>query len=109
MLCLLITSVANDLHLNPLRFKEIFFKKKNFASTYFFFLQLDLQYAHNRFALNSTIGLTSAPVVELAATVGTSELSFGAEVGFDSTSASVTKYNSGIGYNKSDFSASLLL
>jgi len=71
--------------------------------------KLDLQYAHNRFALNSTIGLTSAPLVELAATVGTSELSFGAEVGFDSTSASVTKYNSGIGYNKSDFSTSLLL
>ncbi|RCV46635.1 hypothetical protein SETIT_9G547300v2 [Setaria italica] len=72
-------------------------------------VKLDLQYAHNRFALNSTIGLTSAPLVELAATVGTSELSFGAEVGFDSTSASVTKYNSGIGYNKPDFSASLLL
>ncbi|CAN6314124.1 unnamed protein product, partial [Urochloa humidicola] len=71
--------------------------------------KLDLQYAHNRFALNSTIGLTSTPLVELAATVGTSELSLGAEVGFDSTSASVTKYNSGIGYNRSDFSASLLL
>ncbi|KAF8780082.1 hypothetical protein HU200_001738 [Digitaria exilis] len=71
--------------------------------------KLDLQYAHNRFALNSTIGLTSAPLVELAATVGTSELSLGAEVGFDSASASVTKYNSGIGYNKPDFSASLLL
>jgi len=71
--------------------------------------KLDLQYAHNRFSLNSTIGLTSAPLVELAATVGTSELSIGAEVGFDSTSAAVTKYNSGIGYNKSDFSASLLL
>nr|CAB3502092.1 unnamed protein product [Digitaria exilis] len=67
------------------------------------------KYAHNRFALSSTIGLTSAPLVELAATVGTSELSLGAEVGFDSTSASVTKYNSGIGYNKPDFSASLQL
>ncbi|WVZ55379.1 hypothetical protein U9M48_006046 [Paspalum notatum var. saurae] len=71
--------------------------------------KLDLQYAHNRFALSSTIGLTSTPLVELAATAGTSELSIGAEVGFDSTSAAVTKYNSGIGYNKSDFSASLLL
>jgi len=68
-----------------------------------------VQYAHNRFSLNSSIGLTSTPLVELAATVGTSELTIGAEVGFDSTSAAVTKYNSGVGYNKSDFSASLLL
>jgi len=71
--------------------------------------KLDLQYAHNRFSMNSTIGLTSTPLVELAATVGTSELAIGAEFGFDSTSAAVTKYNSGVGYNKSDFSASLLL
>ncbi|KAL5209622.1 hypothetical protein ABZP36_005245 [Zizania latifolia] len=71
--------------------------------------KLDLQYLHDRFALNSTIGLTSTPLVELAATIGTNELNVGAEVGFDSTSASVTKYNTGIGYNKHDFSASLLL
>eukprot|EP00267_Zea_mays_P032519 XP_008665842.1 mitochondrial outer membrane protein porin 6 [Zea mays] len=71
--------------------------------------KLDLQYAHNRFSMNSTIGLTSTPLVELAATVGTSELAIGAEFGFDSTSAAVTKYNSGVGYNKSDFSVSLLL
>lgn len=71
--------------------------------------KLDLQYLHDRFALNSTIGLTSAPLVELAATVGTNELAVGAEVGFDSTSASVTKYNSGISYNKHDISAALLL
>jgi voltage-dependent anion channel protein 2 len=55
------------------------------------------------------IGLASTPLVELAATIGINEFSVGAEVGFDSSSASVTKYNSGIGYNKSDFSASLLL
>ncbi|KAL6907434.1 hypothetical protein ACP4OV_002473 [Aristida adscensionis] len=71
--------------------------------------KLDLQYIHDRFALNSTIGLASAPLVELAATIGTSELTVGAEIGFDSTSASITKYNSGIGYNKSDFSAAFLL
>lgn len=71
--------------------------------------KLDLQYLHDRFALNSTIGLTSTPSVELAATVGTKEFSVGAEVGFDSTSASVTKYNSGISYNKHGFSAALLL
>ncbi|XP_006649363.1 mitochondrial outer membrane protein porin 6 [Oryza brachyantha] len=71
--------------------------------------KLDLQYLHDRCALNSTIGLTSTPLVELAATFGTNELSVGAEVGFDSASASFTKYNSGICYNKHDFSAALLL
>ncbi|EEE58291.1 hypothetical protein OsJ_09329 [Oryza sativa Japonica Group] len=71
--------------------------------------KLDLQYLHDHFALNSTIGLTSTPLIELAATIGTNELSAGAEVGFDSTSASVTKYNSGICYNKHDFSAAVLL
>uniref|UniRef100_A0A0E0CUW9 Uncharacterized protein n=1 Tax=Oryza meridionalis TaxID=40149 RepID=A0A0E0CUW9_9ORYZ len=71
--------------------------------------KLDLQYLHDCFALNSTIGLTSTPLIELAATIGTNELSAGAEVGFDSTSASVTKYNSGICYNKHDFSAAVLL
>uniref|UniRef100_A0A0E0GGI4 Mitochondrial outer membrane protein porin 6 n=1 Tax=Oryza nivara TaxID=4536 RepID=A0A0E0GGI4_ORYNI len=71
--------------------------------------KLDLQYLHDHFALNSTIGLTSTPLIELAATIGMNELSAGAEVGFDSTSASVTKYNSGICYNKHDFSAAVLL
>ncbi|XP_037437110.1 mitochondrial outer membrane protein porin 6-like [Triticum dicoccoides] len=69
--------------------------------------KLDLQYLHDRFTLNSTIGLTSAPVIELATTIGTNELAVGAEVGFDSTSASVTKYNSGVSYTKDDFSAAL--
>lgn len=69
--------------------------------------QLDLQYLHDRFTLNSTIGLTSAPVIELATTIGTNELAVGAEVGFDSTSASVTKYNSGVSYTKDDYSAAL--
>jgi voltage-dependent anion channel protein 2 len=53
--------------------------------------------------------LASAPLVELSATAGTKELTVGAEVGFDSTSASVTKYNYGMSYNKDDFSAALLL
>uniref|UniRef100_A0ACD5TUB1 Uncharacterized protein n=1 Tax=Avena sativa TaxID=4498 RepID=A0ACD5TUB1_AVESA len=71
--------------------------------------KLDLQYLHDRFTLNSSIGLASAPLVELSGTVGTNQLTVGAEVGFDSASASVTKYNSGISYNKDDISASLLL
>nr|CAD1827568.1 unnamed protein product [Ananas comosus var. bracteatus] len=71
--------------------------------------KVDVQYLHERAAINSSIGLSSTPLLELAATIGTRELSLGAEVGFDSASASFTKYNSGIGYNKPDFSASLIL
>jgi voltage-dependent anion channel protein 2 len=59
--------------------------------------------------MNTTTDLTSTHLVELATTVGTSELVIGAEVGFDITSDAVTKYNSGAGYNKFDFSASLLM
>ncbi|ONM32016.1 hypothetical protein ZEAMMB73_Zm00001d040779 [Zea mays] len=61
------------------------------------------------FSMNTTTDLTSTHLVELATTVGTSELVIGAEVGFDITSDAVTKYNSGAGYNKFDFSASLLM
>ncbi|XP_047074005.1 mitochondrial outer membrane protein porin 6-like [Lolium rigidum] len=71
--------------------------------------KLDLQYLHDRFTLNSSIGLASAPLLELSGTVGTSELAIGGEVGFDSTSASVTKYNYGMSYSKDDISAALLL
>jgi hypothetical protein len=101
MLCLSIafTSMAYDLnftHQFPLIFCHI---------SYSFFLK----YAYNRFSVNETIGLPSTHLVELALTVGTSELTISAEVGFDSTSAAVTKYSSGDGYNKSDFFASLLM
>ncbi|XP_026656967.1 mitochondrial outer membrane protein porin 6-like isoform X2 [Phoenix dactylifera] len=71
--------------------------------------KLDVQYLHGHAAINSGIGLTPTPVLELAAAVGSKELALGAEVGFDSASASFTKYNAGIGFNKHDFSAALIL
>ncbi|XP_072987894.1 mitochondrial outer membrane protein porin 6 [Typha latifolia] len=71
--------------------------------------KLDLQYLHDRTAINSSIDMTPSPLLELAATIGTKELSLGAEVGFDSASASFAKYNAGIGYNKPDLSAALIL
>ncbi|XP_029119766.1 mitochondrial outer membrane protein porin 6 isoform X2 [Elaeis guineensis] len=71
--------------------------------------KLDVQYLHDHAAINSSIGLTPTPLLELAAAVGSKELALGVEVGFDSASASVTKYNAGIGFNKHDFSAALIL
>ncbi|KAF8400326.1 hypothetical protein HHK36_013623 [Tetracentron sinense] len=71
--------------------------------------KLDVQYLHHHAAINSSIGLNPTPLVELGATIGSNELSFGGEVWFDTTSASFIKYNAGIGLNKPDFSAALLL
>ncbi|XP_043721388.1 mitochondrial outer membrane protein porin 4 [Telopea speciosissima] len=71
--------------------------------------KLDVQYLHPHAAINSSIGLTPTPFLELATTIGTKELSFGGELGFDTASASFIKYNVGIGLNKPDFSAALIL
>lgn len=68
-----------------------------------------MQYLNASAAISSSIGLTPTPRLELAATVGSKDLCFGAEIGFDTASASFTKYNAGIGFDKQDFSASLIL
>jgi voltage-dependent anion channel protein 2 len=68
-----------------------------------------LQYLNEKVALNCGIGMTTTPLLDCAASVGTKGLSFGVEVGLDSALASFTKYNCGIGYNKPDFSTSLVL
>ncbi|KAJ4709338.1 Outer mitochondrial membrane protein porin [Melia azedarach] len=71
--------------------------------------KLDLQYLHHHAAFNSSIGLNPTPLLELSATIGSKDLVLGGEVGFDTASASFTKYNAGFGLNKPDFSAALLL
>ncbi|XP_077215410.1 voltage dependent anion channel 4 [Tasmannia lanceolata] len=71
--------------------------------------KLNVQYLHNHAAINSSIGLTPTPLLELAAAVGSKDVSLGAEVGFDTASASITKYNAGVGINKQDYSAALIL
>lgn len=71
--------------------------------------KLDVQYLHDHFAINSSIDMNTNPVLELAATIGTRKLGVGAEVGFDSTFATFTKYNAGICYNQHDVSAALIL
>ncbi|KAI8565817.1 hypothetical protein RHMOL_Rhmol03G0290800 [Rhododendron molle] len=71
--------------------------------------KLDVQYLHNHAAINSSIGLNPAPLLEVAATLGDKNLVLGGEIGFDTASASFTRYNAGIGFNKADFSAALIL
>lgn len=71
--------------------------------------KVDVQYLHHHAAINSSIGLAPTPLLEFAATIGSKEFSLGGEVGFNSASATFTKYNVGIGFNKQDLSAALIL
>lgn len=72
-------------------------------------LQLDLQYFHPHAAIDSSIGLHPSPLLEFSAAIGSKNFSLGGDVGFDTTSASFTKYNAGLSLNKPDFSAALIL
>lgn len=71
--------------------------------------KLDIQYFHPHAAIDSSIGLHPSPLLEFSAAIGSKTFSLGGDVGFDTTSASFTKYNAGISLNKSDFSAALML
>jgi len=71
--------------------------------------KLDVQYLHHHAAIESSIGLNPSPLLELSAAIGSKDLSFGGDLGFDTASASFTKYNAGIGLSKPDFFAALLL
>ena len=71
--------------------------------------KLDVQYLHPHAAVDSSIGLNPSPLLELSAAIGSKDLRLGAEVGFNTTSASFTKYNAGVAFNKPDFSVALML
>ncbi|XP_050375261.1 mitochondrial outer membrane protein porin 4 [Argentina anserina] len=71
--------------------------------------KLDVKYLHPHAAIDSSIGLNPAPLLELSATIGSKDLSLGGEIGFDTASSLLTKYNAGISFNKPDYSAALLL
>ncbi|CAM6039059.1 unnamed protein product [Sphagnum compactum] len=71
--------------------------------------KLELQYRQDYAAITGTIGLTQSPIVEATGVVGSDGFAFGGELGFDSTSGNLTKYNAGLSFIKSDFNASLIL
>lgn len=71
--------------------------------------KLDLQYLNNHAAINSSIGLNPTPHLEVSAALGNKDLALGGEIGFNSVSASFTKYNAGFSINKLDFSVALIL
>ncbi|GFY80687.1 voltage dependent anion channel 4 [Actinidia rufa] len=71
--------------------------------------KLDVHYLRNHATIDSSIGLNPTPLLEVAATLGNKDLSFGGEFWFDTTSSSFTRYSAAIGLNKADFSAALIL
>ncbi|KZV14833.1 mitochondrial outer membrane protein porin 4-like, partial [Dorcoceras hygrometricum] len=71
--------------------------------------KLDVHYFHRRAAINSSIGLNPTPLLEVAGAVGSKDIAIGGEISFDTASSTFTKCNAGISFNKSDFSAAILL
>lgn len=71
--------------------------------------KLDVHYCNYHAAVNSSIGLNPTPILDANAAIGNEDISLGGEVAFDTASASFTKYNAGISFNKPDFSAALIL
>ncbi|CAN7067189.1 unnamed protein product [Brassica rapa subsp. trilocularis] len=70
---------------------------------------LDVQYIHPHATLHSSIGLNPTALLDLSASIGSQTVCLGGEVGFDTASSLLAKYNAGIGFNKPDFSAALML
>lgn len=71
--------------------------------------KLDVHYLNHHVAINSSIGLNPAPLLEIAGAIGSKDVAIGGEIGFDTTSSSFTKCNAGIIFNQPDFSAALML
>ncbi|CAI5467340.1 unnamed protein product [Closterium sp. Yama58-4] len=69
----------------------------------------ELTYKQELLHVNATVGLVTQPVFEGALAVGTKGVVVGAELGYDTATNSATKYNLGVAYSESDFSASLLI
>ncbi|KAL7093149.1 hypothetical protein ACP275_11G025000 [Erythranthe tilingii] len=71
--------------------------------------KLDVRYLHHHAAIDASIGLNPSPLLEVAAAIGSKDIAIGGEVGFDTSSSSVTKCNAGISFNNPDFSAAVIL
>lgn len=71
--------------------------------------QVELQYLHDYAGINTSIGLTANPVVNLSGVIGSDAVSLGADVSFDTATGNFTKYNSGLNFTNADLIASLTL
>eukprot|EP00246_Nothoceros_aenigmaticus_P007668 TRINITY_DN21641_c0_g1_i1.p1 TRINITY_DN21641_c0_g1~~TRINITY_DN21641_c0_g1_i1.p1 ORF type:complete len:277 (-),score=57.46 TRINITY_DN21641_c0_g1_i1:325-1155(-) len=71
--------------------------------------KVELQYAHDYAGVSTSVGLTSSPILDIHGAIGSEGFSLGGELGFDTASATLTKYSAGLGFTKPDFSAALVL
>ena len=77
--------------------------------TLFPITQVEVQYKHGYASVSTSVGLTPSPIMEFSTVFGANEIGLGGEVGFDSVTSALTKYNAGLSYSKPDFTAALFL
>lgn len=68
-----------------------------------------MQYSHDNVGITSSIGLTPNPHVDVTAVIGSEGLVLGGEIGYDTASGLLTKYNAAVGFTKPDFSTAVHL
>ncbi|KAI4324831.1 hypothetical protein MLD38_030283 [Melastoma candidum] len=71
--------------------------------------KLEVQYFHHHATIATAAALNQSPLVDVAATIGTPTIAFGAEAGYDVSSGNLTKYTAGIGVSKPEQYASVIL
>lgn len=68
---------------------------------------MELQYLHDYAGVNTSVGLTANPIVNLSAVFGTSILALGVDLSYDTKSGDLTKSNAGVSFTKDDLIAAL--
>ncbi|KAK4799063.1 hypothetical protein SAY86_024428 [Trapa natans] len=71
--------------------------------------KIELQHFHDHATLTTSMGLKQSPVIDISATVGTSDIALGGEAGYDTKFGSFTKYTAGVCARKSDACAAVIL
>ncbi|XP_023757943.1 mitochondrial outer membrane protein porin 2 [Lactuca sativa] len=71
--------------------------------------KIEVQYFHCHATLASAVSLNQTPTIDLSTTIGTPSFVIGAEAGYEPSSGRLTKYTAGIGVNKPDSNASIIL
>ncbi|KAK4747239.1 hypothetical protein SAY87_026276 [Trapa incisa] len=71
--------------------------------------KMEVQYFHHHATFTTAVSMKQAPTVDFSATLGTPKIAFGAEVGYDTTSSSFTKYTAGVSVSKPNSCASIIV
>jgi len=71
--------------------------------------KLGIDYVFPYLSLKSTVALTSAPLIEIAAATSFQGFTVGGETAYDTAKSAVTKYNLAVGYSAPDYQISAFL